>query len=112
MDELLGILGGPSGVFALLLAAGLLFWRIKIPQLGIDYLQRELEINRKEIAEADKERVELRGEIKEMRHRLKELDTDFLHCLADREKCRRHVRQLEQQIRRLGEQPVVGNEER
>lgn len=112
MLELYKAIGGLPGLVALLLAGGLLFWRVKIPQIGLEYLQRELEINRNEIAEADKDRIELRTQVHGLRNRLVDLERDYMHCLADREKCRRHIRHLERQVRDLGGEPIIGEEER
>lgn len=111
LEELFKAIGGFPGAFALLAAAVLAFWRIKIPQISVEYLTRELETHRKEIAEADKDRADLRAEVQSFRWKLAHLDRDYLYCLADREKCRRHCRDLERQVRRLGEEPVAGEED-
>lgn len=104
------MVGGLPGLVALLVAGAAVFWRIKVPQIGIEYLQKELEINRKEHAEADKDRAALRAEVASFQLRLAELDREYLHCLADREKCRRHIRDLKRQVRSLGHEPVSGDE--
>lgn len=105
-------MGGLPGLVGLLVGAAAVYWRIKVPQLGIDYLQRELEVHRKEIAEADRDRVALREEVRATRDEMLEVRADYLYALADREKCRRHVRHLERQLRSLGHDPVTGEEDR
>jgi cell division protein FtsB len=102
VDDLLKMAGGPQGLFAIMVALGALFWRIKIPQIGVDYLQRELEFKRNELEEGDKDRAALRDEVKR----------DYMGCLSDREKCRRHIRALEHQLRDLGQEPIAGDEDR
>lgn len=112
MEELYKAIGGFPGLCALLVALVAIGWRIKVPQIGVDYLVKELEVERKERTEADKDRAALRAEVQGFRVKLAELDREFLHCLADRERLRRHVRDLERQLRGLGHAPAGGDEER
>lgn len=112
MDELFEAIGGLQGLIALLLAGVAILWRIKVPQMGVDLLQRELEVHRKEFLQADQDRVALRVEIAQTRNRLAELDREYLDCLADREKCRRQIRRLERQLREANISPVEVEEER
>lgn len=111
MEEIYKQFGLP-GVFALATALVILFWRIKLPQISLDYLQRELEVSRGEMAQSDKDRSALRLEIAAAKVKIAELDTDYIACLADREKCRRHIRDLERQVKDLGGKAVAGDEDR
>lgn len=112
MDALLKLAGGPQGLFAIMVALGVLFWRVKIPQIGIDYLQRELEYKRGEVEESDKDRAALRDEVKRIKVEAADFERDYMGCLTDREKCRRHIRALEHQVRNLGQVPITGDEDR
>lgn len=111
MDELLKQLG-PQGILAVVVAIGAVFWRVKLPAIGVEYLSRELERYRAEIEASDKERVEMREAIKIEIMKGEAMERDYLRCLADREKCRQHIRFLERQLRQLGQAPVEGEEER
>ena len=112
MEELVRSLGGFQGIVAIVAAVMAIAWRVRIPQIGIDYLTRELEVNRKEREVADKDRASLRVELQGLRLRMVELDREYLSCLADREKCRRHIRALERQVKEGGGEAVAGDEER
>jgi len=112
LEAIFKAVGGWPGVLACAATAVAIFWRVKFPQIGIDYLTRELEIHRKEIAESDKDRVTLRQVVRDVKEELSELEKRYLHVLSDREHCRRHIRQLERQLRTLGHEPVPGEEER
>lgn len=112
VESLLKLAGGPQGLFAIMVALGALFWRIKIPQIGVDYLQKELEFKRGEVEEGDKDRAALRDEVKRIKREAADFERDYMGCLADREKCRRHIRVLERQIRALGGEPTAGEEDR
>jgi septal ring factor EnvC (AmiA/AmiB activator) len=112
VDDLLKMAGGPQGLFAIMVALGALFWRIKIPQIGVDYLQRELEFKRNELEEGDKDRAALRDEVKRIKVQAVDFERDYMGCLSDREKCRRHIRALEHQLRDLGQEPIAGDEDR
>lgn len=111
MDELLKLVGGPVGVFSIMVALGALFWRIKIPQIGVDYLQKELEFKRNELEEGDKDRAALRDEVRRMKREASNFERDYMDCLSDREKCRRHIRSLTHQVRDLGAHPIGGDED-
>lgn len=112
MEELFKALGGLPGIFGLLVGAAGLFWRFKVPAIGVEYIQRELERYRGELVLSDKDRVSLRDEVKAIRAELVQLERNYMACLTDREKCRRHIRQLERQVRAAGGQPVPGEEDR
>lgn len=112
MEELFRALGGLPGLFGLLVGAVGLFWRFKVPSIGIEYLQRELERNRGELVLSDKDRAALRQEIKEAKADLGALERDYMSCLTDREKCRRHIRMLERQLQQEDMKPVEGEEDR
>lgn len=112
MEELFKALGGLPGIFGLLVGCAGLFWRFKVPAIGLEYIQRELERHRGELIQSDKDRAALRDEVKSIRSELAGLEKNHMDCLTDREKCRRHIRQLERQVRGAGGQPVIGEEER
>lgn len=112
LEELFKAVGGVPGLMAILMALVAIGWRIKVPQIGVDYLERELQRWREEFSQADKDRSALRSQIQGLRVKIAELDRDYLDCLADREKCRRHIRDLTRQVSVLGQEPVGGDEER
>ena len=96
MEEIFKALGGIGGLISALTSIALLLYaRIKIPREGVEMLRRELEEKRGEVEEADKERLRLRGEMRELRQKLGTLDTDYMHCLGQRERLKRRCRRLE-----------------
>jgi septal ring factor EnvC (AmiA/AmiB activator) len=99
VEEIYKALGGVPGVAALLVAAAALFWRIKVPAIGNDYLTRELEHYRGEVEAADRERQALRTEIKAIRGELRQLEDRYLQALADKEMISRDKRRCERLLK-------------
>ena len=107
MEEIWKLVGGLPGLLALGVAAGAVFWRTKFPQIGIDYLSRELETHRKEIAVADEDRKRMRDALREIREDYLDLERRYMEVLQEKEVIAHDLRQARRQMREHREGPEV-----
>ena len=99
VEELYRIVGGVPGIIALGVAGSAIFWRYKFPQIGIAYLERELEHHRKEIEAADNDRRHLREDIKSLKNDLTDLENRYMEALEEKEAQAQELRHLRRQLR-------------
>ena len=99
MEELWKVVGGLPGIIGVLVGGAAVFWRTKFPQIGLDYLQRELELHRREIAAADNERRQLREELKKVRDDLIDLERRYMEALQEKEVIAHDLRQSRRMLR-------------
>jgi septal ring factor EnvC (AmiA/AmiB activator) len=112
LEELYKAIGGLPGAVSLIAVAAAMFWKFKMPQIGIDLLQRELEVHRDELTEADKDRQELRTEIKIEKSKLQRLEKEFMECLVEKERLQRVCRRQDRRLMELGDGPLPRDEDR
>lgn len=99
VEELWKLVGGLPGITALAVAAGALFWRVKFPQIGIDYLKAELDRNRSEIMIADQDRTRLRLALKDVQQDLTDLKQSYMETLQEKERMAHELRQCRRQLK-------------
>jgi chromosome segregation ATPase len=100
VGELIKSLGGVLGLMNIvgLLAVGY-YARFRVPQAGVEMLRRELELNRAEVLQADRDRQALRQEMREARGKIAGLEAEYMRSLTEKERLRRHCRNLERLLR-------------
>jgi hypothetical protein len=91
--------GGLPGIIALATAGTVLFWRTKFPQIGAEYLERELTRYRAEIAIADQDRVKLRQGVNELKNDIMDLENRYMLALEEKEVMAQELRHLRRSLR-------------
>lgn len=98
-EEVWKLVGGLPGVVGLLVTGAALFWRVKFPQIGIEYLKAELDRNRAEIMIADQDRTRLRLALKEVQQDLADLKQSYMETLQEKERMAHELRQCRRQLK-------------